>query len=185
MIAGNATPIDARTMWNPSVNAIWLRAGANCEAAARRTGSESAQLPTGAGSAGVGSSSQSMRAASERSSTCGPWPDVKLSQPQAMNASMRLRTPVISAACTPSQAENAIDAVQLVAVRADLGDRGAAADHGHDALVVVVEGLARLAGEVGEHVLRRAVAALQRDRAELRDARARRGAGMLATSPTA
>jgi len=26
MIAGNATPSDARMMWNPSVNAIWLRA---------------------------------------------------------------------------------------------------------------------------------------------------------------
>src|ERR671923_1345751 len=25
MIAGNATPSEARIMWNPSVNAIWLR----------------------------------------------------------------------------------------------------------------------------------------------------------------
>src|ERR1044072_96251 len=30
MIAGNATPIDARKMWKPSGNAIWLRAGARC-----------------------------------------------------------------------------------------------------------------------------------------------------------
>ena len=90
---------------------------------------------------------------------------------------MRLRTPVISAACTPSHAEKAIDAVQLVAVRADLGDRGAAADHRHDALVVVVEGLARLAREVGEDVVGRRDAALQRDRAELRVRRRRRGWG--------
>src|SRR3954468_8227366 len=33
MIAGNATPIDARMMWKPSVNAIWLRAGSSCDAA--------------------------------------------------------------------------------------------------------------------------------------------------------
>src|SRR3954465_5303177 len=33
MIAGNATPSDARTMWKPSVNAIWLRAASSCEAA--------------------------------------------------------------------------------------------------------------------------------------------------------
>ena len=59
-------------------------------------------------------------------------------------------------------------AVELVAVRPDLGDRGAAADHRHDALVVVVERLARLAGGVGEDVLGRPGAALQRDRAELR-----------------
>src|SRR4051812_1445249 len=31
MIAGNATPSDARMMWNPSVNAIWLRAASSCE----------------------------------------------------------------------------------------------------------------------------------------------------------
>src|SRR3954449_3341017 len=33
MIAGNATPSDARMMWKPSVNAIWLRAASTCEAA--------------------------------------------------------------------------------------------------------------------------------------------------------
>ena len=33
MIAGSATPTDARMMWNPSVNAIWLRAASSCEAA--------------------------------------------------------------------------------------------------------------------------------------------------------
>src|SRR3954453_14940482 len=32
MIAGNATPSDARMMWKPSVNAIWLRAASSCEA---------------------------------------------------------------------------------------------------------------------------------------------------------
>src|SRR4051812_48208113 len=36
MSAGNATPSDASTMWKPSVNAIWLRAGASCEAARER-----------------------------------------------------------------------------------------------------------------------------------------------------
>ena len=74
-------------------------------------------------------------------------------------------------------------AVQLVAVRSDLGDRGAAADHRHDALVVVVERLARLAGGVGEDVLGGPGAALQGDRAELR-MRLPSGLGMLATSPT-
>ena len=69
------------------------------------------------------------------------------------------------------------DAVQLVAVRAHLRDGGAAADHGHDALVVVVEARARLAGEVGEHVLRRRLAALQRDRPELRVGAPVRAAG--------
>ena len=86
---------------------------------------------------------------------------------------MRLRTPVISAACTPSQAENAIAPCSSWRCAPDLGDRRAAADHRHDALVVVVERLARLAGEVGEQVVGRPRAALQRDRAELRE-RARR-----------
>src|SRR3954454_14338447 len=35
MIAGNATPSDARMMWNPSVNAIWLRAASSWEASGR------------------------------------------------------------------------------------------------------------------------------------------------------
>ena len=51
------------------------------------------------------SSSQSMRGGvGPRSRTCGPRGLEKQSQPQSMNASTRLRTPVISAACTPSQA---------------------------------------------------------------------------------
>src|SRR3954447_3644903 len=33
MSAGNATPSDARMMWKPSVNAIWLRAASSCDAA--------------------------------------------------------------------------------------------------------------------------------------------------------
>src|SRR5215213_9821562 len=33
MIAGKATPIDARMMWKPSVKAIWLRAASSVEAA--------------------------------------------------------------------------------------------------------------------------------------------------------
>src|SRR3954453_20983288 len=32
MIAGNATPSDARMMWKPSVKAIWLRAASSCAA---------------------------------------------------------------------------------------------------------------------------------------------------------
>ena len=31
MIAGKATPMLARTMWNPSVNAIWLRAASRSD----------------------------------------------------------------------------------------------------------------------------------------------------------
>ena len=76
-------------------------------------------------------------------------------------------------------------AVELVPVRADLGDRGAATDHGHDALVVVVERLARLAGRVGEDVLRGPCAALQRRPSPAAGTRGRPGLGMLATSPTA
>ena len=37
MIAGNATPSDARMMWKPSVNAIWLRAASRFDAASGRT----------------------------------------------------------------------------------------------------------------------------------------------------
>src|SRR3954471_15333823 len=58
------------------------------------------------------------------------------------------------------------DAVQLVAVRADLGDGGAAADHRHDALVVVVERLGVIAARDGADVVRRPRAALERDGAE-------------------
>ena len=36
MIAGKPTPNDARMMWNPSVNAIWLRAMSRFEAAIGR-----------------------------------------------------------------------------------------------------------------------------------------------------
>jgi hypothetical protein len=32
MIAGSATPTDARMMWNPSVKAIWLRAQSRFDA---------------------------------------------------------------------------------------------------------------------------------------------------------
>ena len=36
MIAGSATPSDARMMWNPSVNAIWLRAASSVVAASTK-----------------------------------------------------------------------------------------------------------------------------------------------------
>ena len=58
-------------------------------------------------------------------------------------------------------------AVDLVVALADLGDRRAAADHGHDPLVVVAEVLAALAVEAGDDVVRRPRAALERDRSEL------------------
>src|SRR5215212_6205198 len=38
MSAGKATPTDARMMWKPSVNAIWLRAASSCEASITTTG---------------------------------------------------------------------------------------------------------------------------------------------------
>src|SRR4051812_20299769 len=38
MIAGNATPSDASTMWKPRVKAIWLRAAPRSEADSRRWG---------------------------------------------------------------------------------------------------------------------------------------------------
>ena len=60
-------------------------------------------------------------------------------------------------------------AVQLVVVGTHLGDGRAVADHRHDALVLVVEGLARLAVDVGEDVLGRPPAGLEGDRAELRE----------------
>ena len=56
--------------------------------------------------------------------------------------------------------------MHLVAVFADLGDRRLAADHRHDPLVVVVEGLAALALGVGEDVPSRPVAGLLGDAAE-------------------
>src|SRR3954454_5360170 len=38
MSAGKATPTDARMMWKPSVNAIWLRAASSCAASSTMTG---------------------------------------------------------------------------------------------------------------------------------------------------
>ena len=38
IIAGKATPMQARMMWNPSVNAIWLRAGSSSDETASRLG---------------------------------------------------------------------------------------------------------------------------------------------------
>ena len=74
--------------------------------------------------------------------------------------------------------------VQLVPVLADLGHGGTAADHRHDPLVVVVERLAGVPADVGDHVAGRPLPALQGDRAQLR-VRVPSGAGTLATSPTA
>ena len=75
-------------------------------------------------------------------------------------------------------------AVQLVSVLADLGDRRLPADHRHDSLVVVVEGLAELALHAREDVLRRPVARLLRHAAELRK-RVVVSDGMFAKSPSA
>ena len=164
MIAGNATPSDARMMWKPSVNAIWLRAAVSCEAnwSALTIGSLTRRADSE-----TRSSSQSMRAASERSSTIGPRV-LENAVPAPVEEAL---DPVAH-----SRHQRRVDAepggvgdraVQLVAVRADLGDRGAAPDHGHDALVVVVERLARLAGEVGEQVVGGPDPALLSHRAEL------------------
>ena len=63
MIAGNATPSDARMMWKPSVNAIWLRAAASCEANEERADERVAHATRRLGARGP--RSQSMRAASD------------------------------------------------------------------------------------------------------------------------
>ena len=71
MIAGNATPIDARMMWKPSVNAIWLLAAVSSEASGTIACIAVRWRPRGP-APGTSASSQSIRAASERSRTCGP-----------------------------------------------------------------------------------------------------------------
>src|SRR4051794_33847737 len=50
MIAGRATPSDARMMWKPSVNAIWLRAASRFEAASGRAPVSIAAPPRGTAS---------------------------------------------------------------------------------------------------------------------------------------
>ena len=72
---------------------------------------------------------------------------------QSTKASVLALVPVIKLAWTPSHANVRQLAVELVMMPADLGDRRAAADHRHDPLVVVGEGLARLALQLGEYVL--------------------------------
>ena len=59
-------------------------------------------------------------------------------------------------------------AVQLVVVLAHLGDRGAVADHRHDALVVVLERGRRFAIDRGEDALGHRSSCLQGDRTKLR-----------------
>ena len=75
-------------------------------------------------------------------------------------------------------------AFQLVAMLPDLGHSRLAADHRHDALVLVLERPAALALHVGEDVLRCPVARLLGDAPELRQA-ASSPAGMFAKSPSA
>ena len=58
--------------------------------------------------------------------------------------------------------------MQLVSVLADLGDGRLSADHRHDPLVVVVEGLGHPALHASDDVLCRPVACLLRNAAELR-----------------
>ena len=41
MIAGKATPMQARMMWNPSVNAIWLRAASRFDELSASRGTRS------------------------------------------------------------------------------------------------------------------------------------------------
>ena len=159
-------------MWKPSVNAIWLRAARRGCEAARRSGSitrrdgsvHAVVLPVDAG--GV-RAVEHLRAARAREVVPAPG-DERVDAVAHAGHQRRVDA---------EPGGEGDRAVQLVAVRAHLGDRGAAPDHRHDALVVVVEGLARLAGEVGEHVVGRPRAALQRHGAELRQAARRPGRG--------
>ena len=127
-------------MWNPSVNAIWLRAGLELDAASgmasvtraprgRRVRAARRRRPVDPGGARSG---RAPAARGDRRTYC--------------------RAPVDERVDAGAHAghQRGVDAqpggerdraVQLVAVRPDLGDRGAAADHRHDALVLVVERL--------------------------------------------
>src|SRR3954463_2359108 len=179
MSAGNATPSDASTMWKPSVNAIWLRAGASCEAAREnepritvRTEVAEARLPSGRRAL------LWRRVARPRRDVLAP---VDLDCARAVQHLWAAATREV----VPSPVDERLDpvadaghqqgvdtqpceeggqAVQLAPPRADLGERGAAPDHRHDALVAVRERPAGAAVEAGEDVLRRPHAALERHR---------------------
>ena len=93
----------------------------------------------------VRSSLQSISAASARSSTWGPRVRETLTQTQSTTARMRARTPVISRRVHAEPGRERDRAVHLAAALAHRGDRRAAADHRHDALVLVAERLRRRA----------------------------------------
>src|SRR3954471_918642 len=160
MIAGSATPSDARMMWNPSVKAIWLRAASRFEAntdTVVTSGREDAVLsPIDLRRARP---VQDLRPTVVREVV--PRPGHERVDPIAHTGHQhRVHT-------DPRRERD--DPVQLVAVRPDFCDRGAASDHRHDALVLVVERLALLAFEVSQEVVARPGSRLQGHRPELRE----------------
>ena len=132
----------------------------------------------------VRSSLQSIAAASARSITWAPRVRETFAPAQSATACRRARTPVISSGVHAEPGRERERSVDLTTARAHRGDRRAAADHRHDALVLVLERLRRPAREVRQQVLRGPLAALERHGAELRQG-CPSGPGMLATSPIA
>ena len=168
IIAGKATPMHARMMWNPSVSAIWVRAWASSAASGRLRSTGYVEVAVVAGSAGgvvapvdLGCIRAVDHLGATHAGHVRPGP--------VGEACRRARTPVISSHVHPSQAANAERSVHLPAARTHRGDRGSAADHRHDALVLVAERLRRPAGEVREQVLGGPHPALERHGAELRE----------------
>src|SRR3954452_20481829 len=125
MTAGKATPSDARMMWKPSVNAIWLRAASSCEASTETvatSGSENAVLPP-----------VDMRRARAVQDL---WTAVvREVVPRPSHKGVDAVTHARHQHRVHADPRRERDhAVQLVPVRPHLGDCGAAADHRHDAL---------------------------------------------------
>src|SRR3954453_4519425 len=148
MSAGNATPSDAMMMWKPSVNAIWLRAASAVEAARGSASSTGrSDLDGRSPRRGVLGPVDARRAAAVehlRSAVAGEV--VRRPRHERVDARRHAghhpRVP-------PEARREGDDAVQLMAVRPYLGDRGGAADHRHDPLVAVVEGSRAVALQLG------------------------------------
>src|SRR3954449_1124641 len=181
MSAGNATPSDASTMWKPSVNAIWLRAGASCEAARERR-PRTTVLRVGEATSRSGRRALLGRRAAPSGrdvlatvdlDRAGPVQDLGTAAArQVVPAPVDERLDPVARAghqdrVDAQPCEEGGKAVQLAPPRADLGERGAAPDHGHDALVAVRERPAGAAVEAGEDVLRRPHADLEGHGTEL------------------
>ena len=82
-------------------------------------------------------------AASVRSSTCGPRMREMFADAQSTRRASAHGPPVISSDVDAEPGREREQAVHLAPLRPDRSDRRAAADHRHDALVLVVERLAR------------------------------------------